>query len=65
MHKIILALIDRQYTTIEEEETFFINHLNNLSAHTRLKKGGVLADDFWLRLQFQVTFCDPVSVHPL
>ena len=45
-----VVLANHQYASIDEQAERFIDYLSNLSRFEALKKAGVFAKDFWLRL---------------
>ena len=50
---------NKQFTSIDDQVTVFIDHLNGLSDHEALKTSGVLSRQFWLRRVVEKNFCSP------
>lgn len=50
---------NRQYATIDEQVTRFINYITDLSNDEVLHQAGVLSDDFWLTNALSKNFCGP------
>ncbi len=50
---------NRQYATIDEQVTRFINYITYLSNDEVLCQAGVLSDNFWLTNALSKNFCGP------
>jgi hypothetical protein len=48
---------NKQYDTLEEQVTRFVDHVTGLSNEDALHTSGVLSDDFWLRPTLSKKFC--------
>lgn len=50
---------NRQYETIEEHVSRFLEYLESLSDRETLHTAGVLSDEFWLKGTLSKNFCQP------
>lgn len=50
---------NRQYETIEDQVTRFIDYITSLSNNDALLKAGVLSENFWLANAMSKNFCGP------
>jgi hypothetical protein len=50
---------NKQYATVDDQVSRFLQYLTALTAGQALHKAGVLSDHFWLRHALSKTFCGP------